>query len=156
MRRRHPRGGGRVNFRERSRRREEGPPDLTPLIDVMFLLLIFFLVTAAFAREDDRFLPIDLPDARTGEQEVEEQARLTLTLVEDGSVLVRAPGQGDAAYEDEDELRALLAELLAEDPDRAVFLRGDERALYGRYIGMLDLLREIGFRRVISVVGESR
>ena len=52
------------------RRREEAGVDLTPLIDVVFLLLIFFMVSTTFIRETQ--LKIDLPEATGEQQDVEE------------------------------------------------------------------------------------
>ena len=58
-------------------------PNLTPMIDMMFLLLIFFLLTSFLVRP---LIPVDLP--RTETAQVDEQSDITITLFADGRILL--------------------------------------------------------------------
>lgn len=140
-----------MNFRRPGRRREESAPDLTPLIDVVFLLLIFFLVTATFAQRDRTVVPVDLPEAGTGE-EATSREQITLILRADGSVVLQRTGHQVEERLAPEVLRERLETLHAEDSGAVLFLRGDRDVRYGEVMNLLDLAREIGFRRVYNVL----
>ena len=60
--------------------------NMTPMIDVVFLLIIFFLVSSHLAQRENR-IPVELPQAFSGQQDIPiEIPRLTLTLRADGSI----------------------------------------------------------------------
>ena len=140
-----------MRFRRPGRRREEGAPDLTPLIDVVFLLLIFFLVTATFAQRDRTVVPVDLPEGATGEAATERE-QITLILRADGSVVLQRAGRQVEERLEPAVLRERLRALHAEDAAAVLYLRGDRDVRYGEVMELLDLAREIGFRRVYNVL----
>ena len=140
-----------MRFRRAHRRRAEASLELTPLIDVVFLLLIFFLVTATFAQRDRSLLPIDLPEGGTGEG-VAAQEDLTLLLLADGSVLIQRRDHADAQRVEPGFLQEVLRSLHDEAPNRPLFLRGDRDVRYGEVIRLLDTVRAVGFRRVYNVI----
>lgn len=111
---------------------EEAGIGLAPLIDVVLLLLIFFLVTTSF-REPQ--LPLSLPRAATGEAGGPE--RVVVSLGEDGALRV------DGRPMDLQGLDAYLAESLEAGPP-ALELRADEEVLHGRVVEVLDLARRRG------------
>lgn len=139
-----------VRFRPRGRR-EVPAPDLTPLIDVVFLLLIFFLVTATFAQQDRSLLPIDLPEGGTGEGS-SQQDIITLYLTAEGTVNLASPEGTLAEDLEEADLREALQRLHEANPDQVLYLRGDRDVAYGHVMSLLDLARSIGFRRVFNVL----
>lgn len=113
--------------------------ELTPLIDVVFLLLIFFMVTTTFAQKPAG-LTVDLP--RSEQRDVIPEGKdVTLMLAADGQVLV------DEEAVDLEGLRALLITKAAEDPDTMVVLKADEAIEHGRVVQVLDLARELGLTR---------
>ena len=65
----------------RKSRREYLTPELTPLIDVVFLLLIFFMVSSVFKKEELALL-LNLPKAEQGKQETQAKAVITIELSE--------------------------------------------------------------------------
>ena len=68
--------------------REQSSVNMTPMIDVVFLLIIFFLVSSHLARRENE-LPLTLPAAGSGKSEQEElAARLTLNIQEKGSLIL--------------------------------------------------------------------
>ncbi|MFB6263295.1 MAG: ExbD/TolR family protein [Bradymonadaceae bacterium] len=139
-----------MNLRERSNRRREHPEmEMTPLIDVVFLLLIFFLVTATFAQKRESSLPVDLPEAATG-TDSDSKKPVVVRVAEDGSVAIEAevvPETGD--------LTSRLRRLHRERPDAVVSLRGDKSATHGRTIEVLDAIRRVGFERVRLITEET-
>ncbi len=67
--------------------------NMTPMIDVVFLLIIFFLVSSHLAQQETQ-MELDLPSARTGDESVETKTqRVTINLKADGAVLL---GAGEA------------------------------------------------------------
>ena len=127
-----------MNFSPERRR----PPvllDLTPLIDVVFLLLIFFMVSTTFV-QDAAGLKIDLP--RSDNREVIESGNdVSLRLAGDGTVYV------DDAGVTLDELRALLQAAALKDTDTMVVLAADTAVDHGRVVEVLDLARDLGLTR---------
>ena len=135
-----------MNFRG-SKRRDDVTLDMSPMIDVVFLLLIFFLVTATFAQQDQSIIPLDLPEGQSGVSSAN-VTRTTLIIHPDGVVEIVRPDGQQVTAADGGELEALLNDLFIEAPDEALRLRGDVEASYGQIMGVWDLARRIGFTRV--------
>lgn len=141
-----------MDFRGHRHRRHEATLDLTPLIDVVFLLLIFFLVTATFAQSQAQSsVPVDLPEGATG-QTVGADERITVHLQDDGTITVERAGDEPSTVPDVEQLRRILGELHLEEPGTPVYLRGDREVPYGRVMEVLDTARAAGFRQVYNVV----
>jgi biopolymer transport protein ExbD len=122
--------------------------NLTPLIDVVFQLLIFFVITMTFASHNEYLLPVDLAEAAAGEAEGDNRFDgMTITVLADGQVVL----DGDEALSDEVVLER-LQELYARDARAPILLRGDEHASHGRVLALLDLVTQVGFTRVDMVV----
>ena len=116
-------------------RRSSNVPNLTPLIDVVFLLLIFFMLTSHFVSNES--LDIDLPEAETGEQ------------LQEGEVLeIMIDAEGNLIYQKQKMDAALLEEKLRSDllvaQDKNVRIKGDERADLGNAVQVLDIARKAG------------
>ena len=107
--------------------------NLTPLIDCMFLLVIFIMIAARF--EPDGGIPVDLPTARTGEPK--KVTSINLTITEDGRVYLE---QDEIAVEDL-ERGIIAARTAAGDPDGnevVLVVHGDRNAHHGRVVEALD------------------
>lgn len=143
-----------MNLRESLRRRREHPDlEITPLIDIVFLLLIFFLVTTSFSQasggeHEETEIPVQLPESSTG-QGGSTSDRVVLFVQKDGAVTLR----GDAEMKD-GPLAEKLADLHDRHPKMRIMLKGDEEASHGRLIDVLDELRAAGFRDVNLVARE--
>ncbi len=115
--------------------------DLTPLIDVVFMLLLFFILASTFSSP---VLPVALPEAGTAERVPEDPARLVLAIDAAG-VLHRGPDAVEA-----EALPGLLAG--SEGP---VELRVDRAAPFDAFVGVMDRLRAAGRNDVfITATGE--
>jgi biopolymer transport protein TolR len=140
-----------MNLRDARRRRgQDSTIDITPLIDVVFILLIFFLLTSAVSQqaagERETAIPIDLPEASSGDQEIQGDP-LTLTVTEDGRIEIEGGGELEGESLDEK-----LTNLYKKDPDAQILMRGDKGANYGRIIELLDGVKQIGFKRVDLII----
>lgn len=114
---------------------------LAPMLDVMFLLLIFFVVTANFRAEEHQ-IDINLPAAESGEPMSTQRSEVIVNVRADDTILV-----GAAEYSPE-QLRAVLRQLIADYPDERVIVRGDSEARHGRIMTVVDLARAVGVRHI--------
>lgn len=112
------------------RRREPLTLDLTPLIDVVFILIIFFIVTSSF-KQDKFALNLTLPDAKAEQIEIE-QKQLTIEVT-----------KKDIAYMGKKiDLLGLQKKLeIIKDNKLPIVVKIDEKVTYDRVINILDLLQ---------------
>ncbi len=133
----------------RPRRQEEAGPevDLSPLIDVTFLLLIFFVLTTSFTSE--RQLEIRRPSAES----TSEVAPAALRVALDAAGVVYLDGRRVAPWL----LQRRVGEALGGATDRDVLLIADERVPSGRMLEVVDQCRMAGARDVaIASRGSTR
>jgi len=114
--------------------------NITSLIDVMFLLLIFFMVSATF--RDERGLEVTLPEG--GEADTNGAHPHEIIVQEDGALFL------DGEPVEETELRSRLQGLGEEGPDVSVVLRADENAGWGRIVRVMDTVRAVGGARLTA------
>ncbi len=142
-----------MNFRGDSGRkgRVEATLELTPLIDVIFLLLIFFVMTTTPAMSAVERLDIDLPGASSGDAvDADEELRVVVRIHPDGGIFIR---EGEAEEERPvDDLRAEMQGLYERHPQAVVWVQGDVDASHGSVIELLDITRQVGFARVHMAV----
>jgi len=125
-----------MNFRQRSR--EPLELNLIPLIDVVFMLLIFFMLTTTFVH--DRALQVDLPVSESGSAERAELENHVIELDERGEIAV----DGERVSE-----QALAATLRAIATDgRPVVLWADAQVVNQRVVTVLDQARRAGIARI--------
>lgn len=113
------------------------PLELTPLIDVVFLLLIFFLLTSVFVESG---IPLKLPEAAT-----------VVAAKEPGIVLSISPNGKVLIHEKEVMLNALddvLRAAVAQGARARVLIRGDVTARYGVFVEVVDACRAAGVSNV--------
>lgn len=111
--------------------------DLAPLIDVVFLLLIFFMVATSFAQEEQR-LDLELPEAHSGQEAGQQNEELVLDVLQDGSVELNGARLAAQALNDQ------LSAIARDNPRRPVVVRADRGLDYGRVIAVLDQCRLVG------------
>ncbi|MBK6899246.1 MAG: biopolymer transporter ExbD [bacterium] len=113
--------------------------NVTSLIDVMFLMLIFVMVTSTF-KEQQPAIQLDLPGS-TSARAVDEGPSV-ITLTEQGALFL------DRSPIDESELVAALRARLAESGDDRIVLRADTNSQHGRVVHLIDLIKDSGYARV--------
>lgn len=120
-------------------------PNLTPLIDIVFLLLVFFMLTSHFVRE--QALGIALPESSTGTA-LERTPPVEVAVDEYG--VVRIEGRVLAP----EELVAVLRQALQGRAEKVVRVRGDRAAALGTAVNVLDAAQEAGAEAVDLVTLE--
>ena len=112
--------------------------NVTPLVDVMLVLLVIFMVTAPILQQG---VSVNLPRVEAGPIEgTEDQLVVTITA-RDAVVLNDAPMTIP-------ELQEKLRGILAERPDRKVFLRADTDVRYGQVMKVLSSIRQAGVQKL--------
>jgi biopolymer transport protein TolR len=114
--------------------------NVTPMVDVMLVLLIIFMVSAPMLT---RGIEVGLPKAVSGE-EIDEK-RLTVTVDRKGQFFIENQPGVDAMLVDEVRRRG------GDRPGMAVYLQGDAGVNYGRVLSAMDALRVGGIDRVALV-----
>ena len=117
--------------------------NVTPMVDVMLVLLVIFMVTAPLLTVG---VPLDLPKMQAAAI-TDPKPPVILSLNHNGEVFI-----GDARIEPKD-LATRLAELAAEDPTRIVYVRGDQTISYAQLMDALGNVNRAGFAKV-SLVAE--
>jgi biopolymer transport protein TolR len=124
-------------FTPGSKRGQMADINMTPMIDVMLVLLIIFMVAAPMLTTG---VDVNLPESRTGKN-LESEA-LVVTLARDGRI------QFEKNFVLEGVLKAQLRQRAAESRKRPVMVRADNNIPYGRVIAVVDAIREAGFTQV--------
>ncbi len=123
----------------RRQKREEDSVNLTPLIDVVFLLLIFFMVSTTFTEQTH--LSIDLPEA-VGEPRPDSADRLDIIIGADGAYSVN----GQALVNNKPEtLRSALQKLSAGNTSLPLSITADARTPHQSVVTAMDAAGQLGF-----------
>jgi biopolymer transport protein ExbD len=110
---------------------DEPTLNLTPMIDVVFTLLVFFMLATKFA-ERERSLDVDLPTASAALEPTASLEELIINVTRDGRVSIE--GRTLAG----DDLFRVLEEAARRSPHRPVVLRGDRRGAYDEIVTVLN------------------
>ena len=124
---------------------EEEDINLTPMLDVVFILLIFFIVTANFIKEPG--LEVNRPDAETSS--IQENAAILIAIGATGDIWI------DGRRVDFRQVKANITKLLADNPLGSVVIQADERATADKIIAVMDQSREAGVY-AISLASEPK
>ncbi len=111
---------------------------MAPLIDMVFLLLIFFAVTTSFVKEAG----IDVQRASAATAEVKERGSILIGVTPDGDVFI------DGKRVDIRSVRALVERALAEEPGSGVVVVADKRSMTGAVVKVMDQCRLAGAKDV--------
>ncbi len=114
--------------------------NVTPLVDVMLVLLIIFMVTAPML--NNAGIEVDLPKAETPPLDMDDEEQLVLTMDAERMVWI------DETSFTVDELGPKLTVIAEANPERPVFLRADGNLPYKEVVGLLELAKQAGMPRV--------
>ncbi|MDQ3118851.1 MAG: biopolymer transporter ExbD [Verrucomicrobiota bacterium] len=114
---------------------------LAPLVDVLLLLLIFFLMTWNAARNENE-LDVKVPKASSAKEKSAPIGDVVVNVKSDGNVVVNRRTLSSP------ELTELLKSLVQLDADQAVVIRGDETGAYKNVVGVLNICSEAGVTNV--------
>ena len=114
---------------------------LAPLVDVLLLLLIFFLMTWNAARNENE-LDVKVPKASAAKEKAAPIGDIVVNVKADGNVVVNRRTLNPA------ELTEMLKGLVQLYPEQAVVIRGDESGAYKNVVGVLNVCSEAGVTNV--------
>lgn len=123
---------------------DENPIDIIPLIDVIFLLLCFFIFLS-LAMVVQEGMDVSLAQAQSGES-VQDQESLVLSVDDEGKLFFRKNSVS------KEELLTKLQSVSEQNPDRPVFINADENARHKRVMLALDVVRQAGLSNVTFTV----
>lgn len=123
-----------MNFGSRTRAPESGF-QIAPMIDVIFILLAFFITTQIFSRWEME-IDVKLPTAETGKMPKRLPGEIIVNVLRDGTMTVnqRALSESD--------LRSLLNRIVAIFPGQPVLIRADRQTSYEHVVHVLDVCRK--------------
>jgi biopolymer transport protein ExbD len=124
--------------RRRSTDTDESEVNLTPMLDVVFIMLIFFIVTASFVKEAG--IDISRPPAATAERK--ERGNILVAITENDQIWI------DRRQVDPRALRANIERLHAENPQGAVVIQADKASKNGLLVQVMDAARLAGVSNV--------
>jgi len=123
---------------------EKGNLDIAPLIDVVFLLLVFFMLTSSFIFQPG--IKINLPKALTSE--VIQQENLIIVVTEDSSILI------NERPIDTEELSSRLK--AASKESKPILIKADRRAPLGKVVEVWDMCRSEGIQKISIATTQKR
>jgi len=112
--------------------------NVTPLVDVMLVLLVIFMVTAPILQQG---VNVDLPQVAAGPLEGKDE-QLVVVITRDGKVQLN-----DTPFK-VDELGQKLTAIVRLQPDRAIYLRADKNVPYGKVVEVMAAVRNAGVRKL--------
>jgi len=120
------------------------PPviQIVSLIDILAILLIFFIVTTTF-KQDEPQLSIELPPSKTAEQVPAQVEPVILVVSKEGRF-----GIGDEMFDTVDDLVLALVQLKEEGKQDMVAMKADEGAPFGAIIKVIDAMQEAGYENL--------
>jgi len=124
--------------RRRAADSDESEVNLTPMLDVVFIMLIFFIVTASFVKESG--IDISRPDAATAERK--EKGNILVAITASNQIWI------DRRQVDPRALRANIERLHAENPHGSVVIQADEESKNKLLVQVMDAARLAGVKSV--------
>ena len=123
---------------------EEQEINITPMLDVVFIMLIFFIVTASFVKEAG--IDVNKPEGQTAV--AKEKANILIAIDAEGAIWI------DRRQVDPRAVRANIERLHAENPQGTVVIQADEDARTGVLVQVMDAARLAGVYDVAIAVNE--
>ena len=130
-----------MSFASETRQRSLPVIPLASFVDILFLLLTFFLTTSAL-RERELQIGVDLPAAESGETAVSAATQTIISITAEDRIYL---GERELPLPS---LRQTLEELAAISPDEAVVIRGDQASSFGLAVQIMDVAQQAGIRNV--------
>ena len=124
--------------RRQNRRKSESEVNLTPMLDVVFIMLIFFIVTASFVKESG--IEISRPGASTAVRK--EKGNILIAISANDQIWMNRRQVDPRA------LRANIERMHAENPQGAVIIQADKEAKTGLLVQVMDAARSAGVKDI--------
>jgi len=127
----------RVDSISQMQEEDEADIDLTPMLDVVFIMLIFFIVTASFLRE----FGVEATKPPSVQQTQTDSKSIAIKIYSSGEIII------DGLSIDPRAVSAQIIRRKAENPDATIAILAGGRAKTELVVGVIDAAREAGFRR---------
>lgn len=127
-----------MKIRKHAQAADDGGIDLTPMLDVIFIMLIFFIVTTSFVRESG--IKVNRPSAQTAQKE--DKANILVAISPEGEIWI------DRQRVDIRGLRAAIQRLRSQNPEASVVIQADQQARAGLMVEAMDQARLAGVQNV--------
>ncbi|MDH5368851.1 MAG: biopolymer transporter ExbD [Gammaproteobacteria bacterium] len=124
---------------------DESAIDITPMLDIVFIMLIFFVVTTSFVKESG--IDVNRPSASTAERK--ETGSILVAISMDNNVWI------DKRRIDPDAIRPNIERLHAENPEGAVVIQADKASTSGLLVKVMDQIRLAGVTN-ISIAAQAK
>ncbi len=116
---------------------EEPRFQIAPLIDVFFLVLIFFITASVFYQIETE-IPVELPVASSSESLPRTEGKIIINIDKEEKIIINGKEYNLSGLED------LLKRVVSLFPNQAIIIRGDRKVNYGRVIQVLDVCKKVG------------
>ncbi len=123
----------------------EAELDMTPMLDIVFIMLIFFIVTTSFVKESG--IVVNTPKAQSASQQ--ESANIFVAIKSDGEIWV------DRRPVDLRALRAVVARLHAESPEGSVVIQSDAETSTRALVEVMDQVRLAGIEKIAIAANQA-
>lgn len=124
---------------------DETELDMTPMLDIVFIMLIFFIVTTSFVKESG--VTVNTPQAATAADQ--QNANIFIAITESGEVWI------DRRPVDPRSVRAIVARLHADNPEGSVIIQSDADSTTGMLVDVMDQVRLAGVEG-IAIAADKR
>ncbi|AZL86318.1 biopolymer transporter ExbD [Aliivibrio salmonicida] len=122
----------------RSSNQEEAQIDLTSMLDIVFIMLIFFIVTSSFVRESG--VEVNRPQASNVSSQ--KDAGIFVAITASNDIFI------DKRMVDAERVQAILEHLLLEQPDASLVIQADEHAYNGTVVKVMDAAKGAGVKGI--------
>lgn len=136
-----------MNFRGKNKSQLPGF-QMAPMIDVIFLLLCFFIASQIFSQWETE-IDVKLPTAKTGDIPKRLPGEIIVNILESGEIVVNRQTLGDTG------LRSLLGRIVELFPGQPVLIRADRKTAYEHIIKVLDVCRQSDVWNISFATGSS-
>jgi biopolymer transport protein ExbD len=127
--------------RKHNREEEEAAIDMTPMLDIVFIMLIFFIVTTSFVKEAG----IEVNKPKASNQQSQKNANIFIAITDTGEIHL------DKRIVDIELVGSTIEKLLAEQPTDVIIIQADKKAAHGDVVEVMDAIKEAGSNLRISI-----
>jgi len=127
--------------RKRIREDEEAMIDMTPMLDIVFIMLIFFIVTTSFVKEAG----IEVNKPKAANQTKSKNANIFIAVKDTGEIWF------DKRRVDIELVGSQIEKMLAEQPTDVIIVQADKSAKHGDVVEVMDAIKEAGSHLKISI-----
>ncbi|NVO73690.1 ExbD/TolR family protein [Photobacterium damselae] len=121
-----------------SRNREDAQIDLTSMLDIVFIMLIFFIVTSSFVRESG--VEVNRPQASHAVSQKDAGIFIAITSANDIYI--------DKRIVDAERVQASIEHMLVDQPDASLVIQADEHAYNGTVVKVMDAAKGAGVKNI--------